>query len=164
MNWRGWPWRRRSARPVLAELTLDGRRFQVTSEHSSDELLVGHVLPRRPHREMTEVLLMGSPVRMGAETAMRFKVWPTNDPDVAHGYVTNIEVVPSKQRQGWATSMLRVLFELYPTCVWTVESPNEQSGQLFVQLASRFPERVLPPLIDEDRSFDNPDRYTTRIW
>jgi hypothetical protein len=159
-----WPGRRRrTGRPVIAELTVRGRRFRVTCEHDSDSLLVGHVHPRRPHQEITEVSLFGSPVRMTAETSMRFKVWPTNDPEVAHGYVTNIEVVPSKQRRGWATSMLHVLFELYPTCIWTVESPNEQSGQLFERLAKQFPDRVLPPVADETRPVHDPDRYSTRI-
>lgn len=108
--------------------------------------------------------LLDSLVRMSAETSMRFKKWPTDNPEVAHGYVTNIEVVPSKQRRGWATSMLHVLMELYPTCVWTVESPNEQSGQLFESLAKQFPGRVLPPVVDEERPIDDPDRYSTRIW
>lgn len=145
--------RRPSSLPVIADVLVDARRFRVTVEIESPNLVVGFVHPHRPHREKK---------LPAARTEMRFKLHVTDR--LSWGYVTNIEVVPSKQRQGWATSLVRVLLDLYPDCVWTVESPNQRSGQLFVELAKRHPGQILPPFVDEDRPVTDRRRYSTRTF
>lgn len=59
--------------------------------------------------------------------------------------------------------MVKVLLQLYPECVWTVESPNEESGQLFVHLARRFSRSIVPPLVDVSYAVDDQKRYSTRL-
>ena len=154
-------WKRRSPKKIIAKVTVEGRRFIVTEERQSEDLQVGYVHPRCPQEEIAAAELPGIVLNMNSATSMRFKVFETNRGQ--RGYVTNVEVVPSKQRKGWATSMVKTLLQLYPECVWTVEAPNEESGQLFVCLANTFPDVVLPPLIDTRYAIDDPKRYTTRL-
>lgn len=162
-----WPFSRRrlgSARPLIAEVGVDGRRFRVTEELRSGSLLVGHVHPRRLQREKSLQPFLGTELMLSSETSLRFKVWTEFGTSTERGYVTNIEVVPAKQRGGWASSMIGVLLELYPACQWTVESPNEQSGQLFVALSRRHPKQIVPPLLNEEHGEDDPRRYSTNVW
>lgn len=91
---------------------------------------------------------------------MRFKVHHFREG--TRGLVTNIAVDAKFRRQGWATSLVEVLLELYPGVPWIVESPNEQSGQLFVHLAEVHAEQILPPLEDEAFPRDDRRRYGTR--
>ncbi|ALD14361.1 hypothetical protein GW571_14600 (plasmid) [Clavibacter capsici] len=88
---------------------------------------------------------------------MRFKVFLDTD----QGLVTNIVVQAARRRDGWADAMVRALIELYPGRTWTVEAPNEQSGQLFVKLACRLPGEVVAPVEDTTRPIDDPRRYRT---
>ncbi|UDM12243.1 hypothetical protein LHJ48_15840 (plasmid) [Clavibacter michiganensis subsp. michiganensis] len=88
---------------------------------------------------------------------MRFKVFL----DTAQGLVTNIVVQAKRRRDGWADAMVRALIELYPGRTWTVEAPNEQSGQLFVKLASRLRGTVVAPVEDTTLPIDDPRRYRT---
>ncbi len=81
---------------------------------------------------------------------MRFKVFL----DTAQGLVTNIVVQAKRRRDGWADAMVRALIELYPGRTWTVEAPIEQSGQLFVKLASRLRGTVVAPVEDTTLPID----------
>lgn len=90
---------------------------------------------------------------------MRFKVYLDTD----QGLVTNIAVQAARRRGGWASSMVGALIKLYPGRTWTVEAPNEQSGQLFVDLGRRHRGVVIPPMQDTTRDINDPRRYRTPL-
>lgn len=138
--------RQRQHQPLIAHVRVDGRSFRVSRERQHETQLIGLVHPRRHQREMNPASVFGKVLLLPSETEMRFKLCATRGG--RRGYITNITVVGSRQRQGWATSMIRALFTLYPDCIWTVECPNEQSGQLFQYLAQRYPQQVIPASTD----------------
>lgn len=147
---------RRQDRPrIIATVTIDERTFRVTEQVQFPGQLVAWVYPhprRRMHRP-------GSGAAYESSTHVRFKVLDVGGR--RRGLVTNIGVDPSEQRQGWATAMVRVLLHLYPDCVWTVESPNEQSGQLFLHLAERHPGTIVGPDLVDEYPVDDRRRYRT---
>jgi len=140
-------------------VTVDGRQFEVKNGGDYSSFFVAFMYPRPRHtrRPLADVLTRTS--RSNQQTEMRFKVFTTKHGRL--GYITNVTVASARRRQGWATSMVHVLLELYPDCIWSVESPNEQSGQLFVHLARDHPGRILPPLIDTTYDESDRERYDT---
>ncbi|OUE28644.1 hypothetical protein BFL35_16365 (plasmid) [Clavibacter michiganensis] len=136
------------------DVTVDGRRFRVTEQAQYGPTLVAFLHPVPRHRSRPNGWFRRAETR---DTEMRFKVFLDTD----QGLVTNIVVQAARRRDGWADAMVRALIELYPGRTWTVESPNEQSGQLFVKLASRLPGTVVAPVEDTTRPIDDPRRYRT---
>jgi hypothetical protein len=139
----------------LAVTTVDGRRFRVTDHGDYGHTLVAHMRPYPTVSERARRLVGGVDVYEIAH--MRFKV--ETYPERRRGFVANIGVDDAHRHQGWASSMVAALLVLYPDCVWTVESPNEQSGQLFVHLAARHPGRIVPAVEDTSFPVDDPRRY-----
>jgi hypothetical protein len=148
---------RRQIRDLIADVTVGSRRFRATRHMESEYLLIGFVHPRKQQREVLRADFLGEEFTVNMATSLRFKRWPPDDG--ARGFVTNIEVVKSKQRQGWA----RALFELYPGTVWTVEAPNEKSGLLILALAQEYPQLIVPPVLDTRYAESDLKRYTTLI-
>ncbi|WP_316295653.1 hypothetical protein [Clavibacter michiganensis] len=135
-------------------MTVDGRRFRVTVHAQYGPTLVAFLHPVPRHRSHPNGWFRRAETR---DTEMRFKVFL----DTAQGLVTNIVVQAKRRRDGWADAMVRALIELYPGRTWTVEAPNEQSGQLFVKLASRLRGTVVAPVEDTTLPIDDPRRYRT---
>ncbi|ONI65412.1 hypothetical protein ALI44B_00190 [Leifsonia sp. ALI-44-B] len=146
-------------REFIARVKVDGRRFTITSEREYPGHLIAFVHPRRRHDRGRLGRLIHGASADDDLTEMRFKI--TDSPTGRHGLVTNIAVAHRKRHQGWATSLVRVLLQRYPGVVWTVENPNEKSGQLFVKLANQHPGRVLPPVVNTRYAGDDPRRYGT---
>jgi len=144
----------RAGRQPQRDVTVGGHRFRVTEHNQYGPTLVAFLHPVPRHRSYPNGRFRRAETR---GTEMRFKVFD----DAPQGLVTNIAVDVAHRRQGWATLMVCALMELYPGRTWTVESPNEQSGQLFVALAVRFPGSVVPPVEDTTRPIDDPQRYRT---
>lgn len=156
---RGW-FRPRVMHRLLGVESVDGRRFKVTVEHESQGGLTAYVHPATRQREQETVTFGGSDVRFPTDTSLRFKL--LKPAEKHRGLVTNIQVISSRRRQGWATSMIGVLLLRYPEYRWTVEAPNEQSGQLFVRLSEQHPGVVFPPAEDTRLHVSDQRRYSTR--
>ena len=141
---------------VLAVVSAGGRTFRVTLDADYGDMLVAFMHPSRTWHERIHGWV-GGPREPIAK--MRFKVFAGSGR--RRGLVTNIAVRDSHQRQGWASVMVVALMQLYPDCTWTVESPNEKSGQLFVHLATRFPGRIVPPTQQTQFPINDRRRYRT---
>lgn len=139
----------------LAVTTVSGRRFRVTDHGDYGCVLVAHMHPYPTVKQRLRHLVGG--VDVYGISDMRFKV--QRYPERRRGFVANIGVDQAHRHQGWASSMVEALLRLYPDCVWTVESPNEQSGQLFVHLAARHPGRIVPAIEDSSFPAEDPRRY-----
>lgn len=141
----------------IAVIIVDGRRFRVTNHGVYGPTLVAHMRPYPMVGERFRHFVGGVDVYEIAH--MRFKV--ETYPERRRGFVANIGVDQAHRHQGWASSMVAALLRLYPDCVWTVESPNEQSGQLFAHLSTRHPGRIVPAT--EDPKFPKGDARRYRM-
>ena len=112
------------------------RLFLVRSHLAGTKLHRGMVIPLFVYRHGRDI---------GDRSVLSYKIY---DIDVMQGplaIVQTIAVTERFQRRGWGGDMVRALIKLYPDRVWEVESPNDASFAMFVDLSNKFSNNVSQP-------------------